>query len=132
MPLHMTEMPLRTPEDAAKTSAERVAHNDAAFREANERIQAVARAHDTEREDLIPMLCECADLSCTDILLLAPQEYEAVRRDPTHFINAHGHHQSAGPWARVVEEYERYAVVEKLGQAAEIVTDLDPRGGDAA
>ena len=75
----------------------------------------------------LPVICECADEGCTQILQLTPQEYEAVRREPTHFINAHGHDQSAGLWAQVVEEFERYTVVEKVGAAAEIVTDLNPR-----
>ena len=115
-------------EDGASTSAERVARNDAAFRDANEQINHVAQSFDRRDGDLLPFLCECADLRCTEVLKLTAGEYEAVRRDPTRFINAHGHVRSGKPWARVVEELERYTVVEKLGEAAEIVAELDPRG----
>ncbi|MDX6478705.1 MAG: hypothetical protein QOG29_1292, partial [Gaiellaceae bacterium] len=32
-----------------------------------------------------------------------------------------------GPHAHVVEEHERYTIVEKVGRAGEIVRELDPR-----
>lgn len=114
-------------DDGSSMSAERVARNDAAFRDANEQINDVARSLERADGDLLPFLCECADVTCTEILKLTSVEYEAVRRDPTHFLNAHGHVRSGRPWARVVEEFDRYAVVEKVGEAAEIVEELDPR-----
>jgi hypothetical protein len=106
-------------------SAERVARNDAAFREANEKISETVAEHGLD--GLLPFICECADPKCTDILQLTPEEYRAVRARSTTFINAHGHHVVAGPHVRVVEEYERYAVVEKVGRAGEIVKELDRR-----
>ena len=108
-------------------SAERVARNDAAFREANENINDVAKSFDLGDEQILPFICECADVTCSEIVQLTSSEYEAVRREPTHFINAHGHSKSAGPWAQVIQESERYSVVEKVGEAAEIVAELDPR-----
>jgi len=117
--------------EAESISAERVARNDAAFREANENISNTARSLKLD-EGLLPVICECADERCSQLLKLTAEEYEAVRREPTHFINAHGHHQSAGPWAQVVEEFQRYTVVEKLGKAAEIVKELNPRTNQAA
>lgn len=114
-------------DDGAAKSAERVALNDAAFREANEQINDVAQSLDRADADLLPFLCECADERCTDVLKLTAAEYEAVRREPTHFLNAHGHVRNGRPWARVVEEFDRYSVVEKVGEAAEIVEELDPR-----
>jgi hypothetical protein len=107
-------------------SAERVARNDAAFRDANESINDAARSLLDEGQ-LLPVICECADENCTQILQVTPEEYEAVRREPTHFINARGHDQTAGRWAQPVQEFERYTVVEKTGRAAEIVTELNPR-----
>lgn len=117
--------------DRDSATAERVARNEATFREANERIRAVAARTDVGESDLLPFLCECADMRCTEVVRLKAPEYEAVRREPTHFVSAHGHVASAEGWGRVVEELERYAVVEKLGEAAEIVADLDPRTGAA-
>ena len=59
---------------------------------------------------------------------LRPGQYEAVRAHPTHFINARGHAANGGGWVRVLDEFDRYTVVEKVGEAAEIVAELDPRG----
>lgn len=106
--------------------AERVALNDATFREANEKIADAADSIGVE--GLLPFICECADTRCTSLLRLTRAEYEAVRAEPTHFINAEGHHHSAQGWARVVDTYERYAVVEKCGDAADVVAARDPRG----
>ena len=109
--------------------AERVARNDAIFREANENIRAATVSMQFDDSEQLPFLCECADENCTTIVNVTGSEYEAVRQEPTLFVNAKGHHVNARGWARVVEEFERYVVVEKLGDAAEIVTEADPRDG---
>ncbi len=105
-------------------SAERVALNDATFRNANEAIEGKAASL---RIDPVPFLCECADRACTDVIRLSWKEYEEIRSDPTHFVNVPGHDASAGPHARVVEQREGYVIVQKLGVAADIVSDLDER-----
>ena len=105
-------------------TAERVARNDATFREANEHIAERAETYGVDR--LIPFICECAE-SCTEIVRLTMAEYAHVRADGAHFLNEHGHVASAQGHARVVEEHERYTVVEKIGRAGEIVRELDPR-----
>jgi hypothetical protein len=106
-------------------SAERVARNDAIFREANEKISHAAEAEDMTEE--IPFLCECAEEGCTEIVRLSHEEYETVRGDATHFLNALGHEVAAGPYGEVIDRNHRYVVVRKKGAAAEIVEDLDPR-----
>lgn len=70
---------------------------------------------------MLPFLCECADLSCTTVVPLTGHEYEAVRGNPTHFVNAPGHVVNARGWGRVVADHGRYTVVEKIGEAAEVV-----------
>jgi len=105
-------------------SAERVARNDAIFRQANEGIAAAGSRLDVA---VVPFICECADADCTTLIPLRLDEYEAIRSDSTHFLNAYGHDASAGPHARVVEEHDGYVVVEKVGRAGEIVKDLDRR-----
>jgi hypothetical protein len=107
------------------TQAERVARNDSTFREANEQIRVAAEEYGVG--DALPFICECADPRCTEIVRIGVAEYEAVRQSPTHFINAPGHDRAGGPYARVVESRDGYDVVEKLGEAAEIATELDPR-----
>jgi len=111
--------------EGTNRSAERVGRNDATFREANERVQSVA-SMGTSIEH-IPFICECAEEDCTAIVRLSLDEYEDVRAQPTHFLNAPGHEVAAGPHGEVVERHERYVVVRKLGRAAEIAEALDPR-----
>ena len=105
--------------------AERVARNDAMFREANEEIRAMARR--SGMEGLLPALCECADPACTELVQLTPQEYEAVRSNSTWFINLRGHQANAQGWVRVLSENSRFVLVEKVGEAGEIAAQLDPR-----
>ena len=117
-----------TVDPVEKVSAERVALNDAAFRNANEAIRA--KAESWELDGRLPVICECADPGCTELLQLTAPEYEEVRADARWFINVPGHHVSARGWARVVEERDRYAIVVKIGEAGEIVEQLDPRNED--
>jgi hypothetical protein len=111
--------------EGTNRSAERVARNDATFREANERIEGVASRR--AFSDEIPFICECADESCTKIVRLSFEDYEEVRAQPTHFLNAPGHDATAGPHAEVVDRRDGYIIVRKKGRAAEIVKALDPR-----
>ena len=106
-------------------SAERVGRNDAIFRAANEGISDRAEAEDLTEE--IPFLCECAEESCTEVVRLSADEYEHVRQDATDFLNAPGHEVAAGPHAEVIERHHRYVIVRKLGVAAEVAEEMDPR-----
>jgi hypothetical protein len=56
---------------------------------------------------------------------LAVDEYEEVRREPTHFFVAHGHVFPAAEL--VVWETPRYQVVQKVGVAGKVAARLDPR-----
>jgi hypothetical protein len=106
-------------------SAERVAKNDAAFRDANEGIERAAVEHGvTER---VPFLCECAEPTCTELVRLSLVDYEAVRAQPRWFINAPGHDAAGGSHVEVVGRRDGYVIVEKVGRAGEIVEELDPR-----
>jgi hypothetical protein len=107
-------------------TARRIAENDHVFREANEQIAPVAREGELE---LVPFICECADESCTQIVRLSLDEYERVRVDSRHFLNVPGHEVNAGRYGQVVDSTGRFVVVEKLGEAGEIVRELDRRDG---
>ena len=109
-----------------KSQAEAIARNDALFRDANERINDVATSLDRHDQALLPFLCECADVRCTEIVQLSAQEYEELRRDSTRFATVPGH-EGGDASARVVDENERYATVEKLGAAARVAVELDHR-----
>lgn len=105
---------------------ERVARNDATFREANEGIEKAGTKY--EVLDQIPFICECADENCRELLVLSIGEYEEIRQNPRHFLNVPGHVRSAQGAAEVVSDRGRYTIVEKTGLAGEIVERLDPRG----
>lgn len=104
------------------TSAERIARNDAIFREANEAIAKVAA--DSGVDGRVPFICECAEPTCTEIVRLTLDQYGDVRRDPRTFVNAVGHQVAAQGWAKVVSENEGYVVVRKIGRAGEVATEL--------
>jgi len=112
-----------------EVAAERVARNDAAFRVANEEIRSKAAAWNMDGP--LPTLCECADPHCTTLVRVTPRQYEAVRSDSRWFINASGHEVNDQGWSHVISENDRFVVVEKTGEAGEIVEELDPRDNAA-
>jgi hypothetical protein len=104
--------------------AERVAVNQARFREANEDINSIAQRADLPR---IPFVCECANPRCAEIVRLSRADYEAIRADGRRFLNVPGHEAAALGWAVVVDRGPGFVVVEKIGDAGEITEALDPR-----
>jgi hypothetical protein len=104
----------------------RGARTQSLMREVNERVKEINQAF----SHLVPMgdwICECADDSCAERILLTPTEYEAVRADPKRFAVAPGAHHFVPEIERLVEQRDRYWVVEKFGVAGEIATQVDPR-----
>src|SRR5215211_8020416 len=100
--------------------AEKGAHNQALIREVNERIEQLAA--DAAYPEF---LCECADTNCVEVIELSIGAYESIRSSPVRFPIKLGHDYPE--FERVVEEREHYAIVEKFGEAASIVKELDPR-----
>ena len=100
------------------------ARTQSLFREVNERIEEVTagRSHHGE------VVCECADQTCAETIPLTLAEYETVRRVPTHFVIRPGH--DVPEIERVIDETDRYVVVEKLDEAGSVATRLDPRRRD--
>jgi hypothetical protein len=101
-------------------SAERVARNEALFREFNERVEGLAG--DSPRIELV---CECGNLDCLERLELTRTTYEQVRSDPRRFVVAPGHEDTR--IERVVARLAGYVVVEKVAEAAEVAIEHDPR-----
>jgi hypothetical protein len=123
--------PLLVQEERHELTAERVARNDARFRESNEQLLAVSEALDFGSGELLPFLCECADVECTTIVQLTGREYERVRRSPVQFINARGHEVNAQGWGPRRRRVRPFTIVEKVGEAGELAAELDPRGEGA-
>jgi hypothetical protein len=100
----------------------RLAGNEAVFRAGNERIDAVLG----DEHKLTRYMCECGDPHCFEPLELTSAEYAAIRSHPARFLVVKGHEDlTAGEV--VVEEAERFTIVEKRGGQREIVEQSDPR-----
>ena len=111
-----------------ETSEERVARNEALFREINERVEDVADSFDIRGEGnslRIEFVCECGSLECLGRIELTRAQYEVVRADPRRFAVVRGHDNPL--IERVVEEHGEFAVVEKLDHAADLAVEHDPR-----
>ena len=102
----------------------RVIKNEALFRQVNDRIEDLSR--DLFATELSEFICECGEASCQEPIQLSRSEYEAVRADATHFVIVPGHDHP--DFETVVTETERFAVIEKVGEAEEVAERTDPRG----
>lgn len=103
-------------------SENRIARNEALFREANE---AIERGLWPEQEhELIRFRCECAR-ECGQPVEVSPVEYERVRRSGRTFIVLEGHEIPGAE--EVVERHPGYVVVRKTGSGGEVADELNPR-----
>jgi hypothetical protein len=90
----------------------RVAENEELARRINEEIEREVEADGSEP---LNFLCECALESCAEAVRLNLSEYGRVREHPRRFIVIAGHEDPT--CERVVEQSQRYLVVEKIGGA---------------
>ncbi len=81
------------------------------FRAVNERIRDLAG----EWQSTCEFICECDDESCTRVLRMTVEQYEAVRTDPAAFAVLPGHEQ----WRdRVLSRAEGLVIVCKRDDPA--------------
>ncbi len=103
---------------------ERIARNEASFRDINERLNEALRQVPNNPE-LLEFICECGNQTCEQHVQLDQREYERVRSDSRHFAVVPGH---VIPDAeRVVSTSPRFDVVEKLGEAVDLTDAADSR-----
>jgi len=106
------------------TREQRLAQNEALFREVNEKVKAIAALHGTD-EHVYEFYCECANADCSLQVPATIAEYEAVRAHPTRFLVAPEH------WLpdieSIAEKTDAWWVIEKHGDAGRLVEHLDPR-----
>ena len=101
--------------------ADRVAWNESAFREVNERMRSLALELDRAAE----FVCECASVSCAERLSVSVDEYEQTRKNGRRFVVLNGHQRPE--FERVVDRRDGFLVVEKTGEAGTIASLHDPR-----
>jgi hypothetical protein len=114
-------------EESHDQHAERIARNEALFREVNERLRDVNEPF----SDVVPApdwVCECADPACIEKISLSMEEYEALRAEPTHFAVAPNPGHVSFEVDNVVGQTERYWIVEKIGAAAEVSSEEQHEG----
>jgi hypothetical protein len=102
---------------------ERAARNQSMFRAVNEQMRGINESF-ASITDEYAIVCECADLSCTETLLIRPLDYFAIRGSPRQFAVLAGHVYPEVE--RVVSTSDGYAVVEKTGEAAAVAEALEP------
>jgi len=104
---------------------QRLGHNEALFREINERIEA--GQWPGEESERTAFRCECSMLGCNLLVELTLREYEEVRASPRQFVLVPGHEIPAVE--EVVRRAPGFVVVEKIGEAGAVAESSDPRDG---
>lgn len=104
----------------------RLATNEARFREINERVERDLEPLVDTRDELLPFVCECGRPPCADLIELSVAEYERVRSNASRFVIVSGH--EIEDVENIVERHDRYVVVEKHPETWSIVEETDPRG----
>ena len=95
---------------------ERIAVNEALFRDVNENIRKSAT--DGRYEDA-HFICECGNPACEERIALPMDAYRSIRKDELHFFVKPGHEI---PLAEtVVERQHGYLVVRKPEEARPLV-----------
>jgi hypothetical protein len=96
------------------TREERLAANEARFRDINEGAEGRRRETNAGR-----YVCECANASCVSWIVVDTATYMEVRSNPRHFLVLPGHEKP--DIEAVVKETDDYNVVEKPESVAHIV-----------
>ena len=107
----------------ASEREERLAQNEAMFREANQRAHAWDERHLDREFELY--FCECSEPGCREKVSLSDADYERVRLEPRRFVIALGH--ELPEVETVIEQHEGWAIVEKEPEVTEVVARRDPR-----
>ncbi len=107
-------------------SLERLARNQALFREVNERLLELA---DGSRDGSMQFVCECSLEDCTDTLTMNHEQYEAVRAHSTFFVVTNGH--EILQVEKVIDQNDGYTIVQKV-TASDYAIETDPRRRNGA
>ena len=102
----------------------RAAKNESRFREINERIE---RSNEGFAFTVNTWICECSNEACAERLQLSVEEYEGIRSEGARFLVAPSKEHVWLEIERVRKRCDRYWVVEKIGEAAELAECADPR-----
>ena len=104
------------------TREERLAANEAIFREVNERVAEVS---EKLALDTISAICECATAGCAERFEISRRDYGEVRSSSDRFAVLPGHEEPEVEI--VVDRRDGYLIVEKFGVAAAVAEREDSR-----
>jgi hypothetical protein len=107
------------------SSLERLARNQALFREVNERLLEL---NDGSYDGRLEIVCECSREDCTTTLVMRDEDYESTRAHSTYFLVTSGHELLEVE--RVVDRHDGFTVVEKLVEI-DYAAETDPRRDDS-
>jgi diaminopimelate decarboxylase len=103
--------------------AERQAKNEALLRAVNREIEnASEQLGDRDLE----VVCECGRETCGGLIYVTADIYDSVHIERDRFLVLPGH--ESPEIERVVEATERYVVVDKFGEAEDVVERQDQSG----
>ena len=91
-------------------SLERLARNQALFREVNERMLELNDGF--QDGSSMVFVCECSNVDCTATMTIGRENYESVRAHPTFFAIASGHELLE--IEKVIDERNDFTIVQKL------------------
>lgn len=105
--------------------AVRRGHNEALFRNVNERLERLNETFATVT-DLYEIVCECGNSECSELIRLEPATYARIRDDASLFIVVPGHEELT--LESVVEQHGDYEIIRKKpGLPEEIARATEPR-----
>ncbi|MFP5364680.1 MAG: hypothetical protein ACLGI5_18330 [Thermoleophilia bacterium] len=104
----------------ASERKERIARNEASFRELNQSLEANVHSGQAE-PDYAGFVCECGDGNCDMTVRVPLDAYKSVREDDRLFIVVPGH--EIADTEDVVDDGDGYRVVRKHDDVAGIVGD---------
>jgi hypothetical protein len=113
-------------DSTSEERAARGARTQSLFRDLNERVREINDVF----SDVVPFgdwMCECANEPCTARVEVSTAEYEAVRAVPTRFVVAPQDSHVFSEMEHVTKRTDRYWVVGKDGEAAELAARADRR-----
>ena len=73
-------------------------------RAANDRI--ADKAEQLRFHSRVPMMCECSDSDCRELVMVWLEEYRALRQDPNNFLTARGHDADRADLLTETPEYD--------------------------
>jgi hypothetical protein len=106
-------------------SLERLARNQALFREVNERLLELA---DGFQDGSMEFVCECSNEDCTLTLTMDHEDYESVRAHSTFFVIATGH--EVLEVEKIIDNRDGWTIVQKVTES-DYAVETDPRRRDS-